>query len=290
MHRRILNLKRKFRRNKKKVFITTFMFFCCIVGGIVGFSYFFTEGSFGGNGTTKVPSFAPKVNGSYNMSQTIELDKTITNGKNLAPGAIGRFKVDIDFSEVGTDAYYKVYFDRANIPNNIHFYVDENLSKELSLVEGVQLEGNSNKIAEHYIYWTWIYNDTPEGNANDNLYMDKEITLPFSAYVSQKIEGHQILVNDYEKPTGRINLSNSQSGSFNMTFNFSNASSQNYSVYFNKEDMPNGFHLYSDSAYQNEITSLLNIYDGENNNTTKTIYWKLDSGVANNLKLYYIVY
>ena len=75
-----------------------------------------------------------------------------------------------------------------------------------------------------------------------------------------------------------------------MTFNFSNASSQNYSVYFNKEDMPNGFHLYSDSAYQNEITSLLNIYDGENNNTTKTIYWKLDSGVANNLKLYYIVY
>lgn len=61
-------------------------------------------------------------------------------------------------------------------------------------------------------------------------------------------------------------------------------------VLFNKEEMPSGFHLYSDSSYQNEITSLLNIYDGEHNNVTKTVYWKLDSGVANNLNLYYIVY
>ncbi len=75
-----------------------------------------------------------------------------------------------------------------------------------------------------------------------------------------------------------------------MSFDFTNASSQNYNVYFNKKEMPSGFHLYSDSSYQNEITSLLNIYDGEHNNVTKTVYWKLDSGVANNLNLYYIVY
>lgn len=42
---------------------------------------------------------------------------------------------------------------------------------------------------------------------NDSLYMNSEITLPFTAYVSQNVDKHTIIVNEYEKPTGRVNLS-----------------------------------------------------------------------------------
>ena len=287
MHRKILNLKRKIRKNKRKISVTSFVIFACIVVGTIGFSYYFIKGEFVGTATVTIPSFAPKVNGSESMSQTIDLKTTITNNKNLAPGAIGSFKIDIDFSKVSKDSYYKVYLDRTNIPNNIHFYIDKNLTTELTSIEGVELEDNSNKLAEHYIYWTWIYNDNPESNENDSLYMGQEINLPFFSYLSQKVEKNTIIVNGYEKPTGRVNI-NGQSGSFDMSLNFANIStSTNYKIYF--DDIPSNVHLYSDSSHQNEITSINDFYNGENQSVNKTIYWKTADMANVNASIYYIV-
>ena len=278
----------------KLIGVITTCFIICgvfIYGILTGsFAYYFTSGNFTGSSVINIPAFGPKVNSSTNVNQSIDLATTIINNKNLAPGAVGKFKIDIDFTDVGTNAYYNVSFDRTDIPNNIHFYVDSELTKELTNIDGVQYKTYNNKLAEHYIYWSWLYVDTPEGNANDNLYMNQEIILPFTAHISQRIEGHTIKVNEIEKPTGRVNL-NGTSGSFDFNIDFSNISTaKNYKIYFNKENNENNLHLYSDSEYQNEITSIDVNYDGTNNEVNKTIYWRLDGEEINNLSIYYVVY
>lgn len=288
MHRKILNLKRKIRRNKKKISAATFVIFCCIVIAGIGLSFYLTQGNFAGSSSVEIPGFAPKVNGSDDMSQEITLTDTITNGKRLAPGAIGKFKIDIDFSNVGYDSNYNITFDRTNIPNNIHFYVDKELTKEITNIEGIQLKDYDNKEAEHYIYWKWIYNNTPESNENDSQYMNQEITLPFTVQIIQRIERNTLIVNEYERPTGRIYLSGT-SGSFDIDVDFKNISTQtNYKLYFTKDN--SNLHLYSDSEYQNEITSIDSSYDEINREITKTIYWRLDTDPTDNLSVYYIIY
>lgn len=285
---KLLKFKRKFRRNKRQIYITSFVLFACIVVAGVGLSFYYTNGDYNGSTRVNISTYAPKVNGDTSMNQTINLSNTITNNKRLAPGAVGKFKVDINLSDVNSNSYYKVYFDRTNIPNNIHFYVDKDLSSELFSIEGVQLLDNSNKTAEHYIYWTWEYSDTPESNENDSLYMNQEINLPFIAYVSQNIEKHTIIVNDVEKPTGRINISGTQ-GSFNMNLDFSNITApKNYKIYFNSDDVSSGLHFYTDSSYQNEITNINGTYNGSTNPINNTIYWKYDGGSLNT-SLYYVV-
>ena len=284
-HNFLLNRDRK----RKKLIKSSIVVSCLVVCAIlikVGLSYYVTSGNFNGSATVTVLGFSPKVNNSTNISQTIDLSSTITNNKNLAPGAQGKFKVDIDFSNVESDVNYKIYFDRSNIPSNIHFYVDEDYTDELTTIDGVQLKDYNDKIAEHNIYWSWNYVNTPESNANDQLYMNKNITLPFVTEINQKITKRTIIVNGYERPTGKVYLNGTQ-GYFNLQIDFSNVSPINYKIYFNKKELSNNIHLYSDSSYTNEINNILDYYDGINKITTKTIYWKSDSTISNDL--YYIV-
>ena len=288
MHRRVLNFKRKLYKNKNKLLLVIFVLFCCVVVGKIGFSYYLTRGDFGSSASITVPGFAPKVNASYDLNQNIDLATTITNNKNLAPGAVGKFKIDIDFSKVDSNSSYRLYFDRSNIPKNIHFYVDQDLTDEISDIYGVQLSDYYNKSAEHYIYWTWIYSDTPESNSNDSLYMNTNIVLPFGVDIIQRIENNTFVVNDYERPTGRVHLEGN-SGSIDFNFDFENISTaSNYNIYFDKENKDGVLHLYSDSSFQNEIASLPVYYDGENTLVTSSVYWRLDDSSSTNL--YYIVY
>ena len=60
------------------------------------FAYFVTTGNFSGVSTLTTIKFGPKVNDSTNVNQNINLASTITNNKNLAPGAVGKFKIDIE--------------------------------------------------------------------------------------------------------------------------------------------------------------------------------------------------
>ena len=277
--------------DKKKIrkkYIIYSLVFLFLVSSCLTFciSYYYTDGSASGTSSIHIPEFAPKVNGSSDNYQTINLASTIDNGKSLAPGARGKFKIDIDFTYVETDAYYRVTFDRTNIPNNIHFYVDENLTTELDEFEGIEYSGYGDRLAEHYIYWQWIYSNDPDSNQNDNLYMGQEIDLPFEAYISQRIDDGAIIVNDLEKPTGRIFLSGTE-GSFNVELDFSNVSLINYVINFTKGDVP--IHFYSDSSYTTEITNVHGIFDDSDNNTyqVETIYWRSDISLSNSF--YYVV-
>lgn len=286
---------RRYRRspiNNKIVYIISFIFL--IVLSSLGYAYFTTTGSFSAKATLDTIVFAPKVNGSYNIFQTINLADTITNGKNLAPGAEGKFKVDIDFTQVGTNVYYKVYNASTNIPNNLKFYVDENRTTEFNNISGTELKDNQNRLAEHYVYWKWVYDDSADSNLNDSLFMNQDIPVTFKTIVSQVVESNNIIVNNYEKPTGRINLVDTHignnTGSFNITLDLTNVPANGkYRVYFNNKELSNNLHLYSDSGYQNEISYIQGTYDGVNKDVTNTIYWVLDNDNVSTLNsgLYY---
>ena len=262
------------------------------------FSYYYTSGNLATvSYNINIPNFAPKVNGSYNLSQSIDLSSTITNNKNLAPGAEGKFKIDIDLSEVETDVYYRISYDRTNIPNNLHFYVDEEFTSELNYINGVEVTSNTNRVVEHYIYWRWILDNSETSNQNDSLYMGQSISVPFTTIVSQQIEEHATIINNYEIVTGRVNLiethTGSNLGSFSIDLDLTGLTpSHDYYIYFGKNELSSNLHLYSDSSYQNEINNISVIYDGENTNVTKTIYWRLDNDNISTLSdgLYYIFY
>ena len=169
-----------------------------------------------------------------------------------------------------------INFDNTDLPENLHFYVDENFTSELTTIEGVQYLDDYNKVAEHYIYWKWDYLNNETANSNDNLFMDKEIIVPFEVRISARVNKNTILVNGIEKPTGRVNLIN--------------LSRTNYKIHFNISDISNNLHLYSDSSFVNEITDISDIYDGVNNEVTKTIYYRFDESLNPLTRLYYIVY
>ena len=76
MHRRFLNLRRNLYKNKKKISLTIFMVFCCIVVGKLGFSYFYTSGSFRGETEVNTLGFSPIVNNSTQRNQSVNL-KTV---------------------------------------------------------------------------------------------------------------------------------------------------------------------------------------------------------------------
>ena len=274
---------------RKNIIIILFLTLVLTISFPYCYSYFTTSGRFSVTDNIKILKFIPKVNNSVNLNQEIDLSTTITNEKNLSPGAEGKFKIDIDLSDVEYDSYYKVYLDNSNIPQNLHFYVDENYTSELTFIEGVQYLDNVDKLAEHFIYWKWDYVNSDAANSNDNLFMNKEITVPFKVDVISRVNQNTILVNDIEKPTGRILLVG-QEGSFNLKLDFKNLLSTNYKIHFNLNDVPNKLHLYSDSSYTNEITDISDFYDGVNKTITKTIYYRFEGPLDTFTMLYYIIY
>ena len=292
---------KEFMKSKKysriKVSIIFVMLLFTVSLGTSCFSYFFTNGGFSSNNReVTISAFNPLVNTISSNNQTITLSDTITNNSNLAPGAEGYFKVDIDFSDVGTDSYYKLSYDRTGIPNNVKFYVDEDYTTELDFLEGVTYKDYGDQIAEHYVYWKWIVDNSADSNANDSLYMGQEIDVEFTAYISQIVDGHTVVVNDIERPTGRINIRNTHTGNnkgaFNIKLDFSNVpTNSQYRIYFSEKELSDNLYIYSDSTYLNEINYIQGTYDGINSEVTHTVYWNLQTGNISTLSsgLYYVV-
>lgn len=277
-------------RFNKKLIIAICLIFAFAILIPIGYAYFFVTGEFEGSYYVHLPGFDPKINGNgIDEYQSIDLSDTITNGKSMAPGAVGKFNMNLNFSDVYTDAYYKIVFNRVDVPDNIHFYIDAELTKEIDYIEGVQLASNPNKIAENIIYWTWLYVDSVEANQNDSLYMKEEISFTANIHISQTFDEYDmVMVNEFQNPTGRISL-NGNSGSFNMKLDFSRISgSTSYNVFFDKETVGD-VHLYSDSEYHNEVTSLSGTFDGTNKVITTPLYWRCE-GTCSSGGLYYIVY
>jgi hypothetical protein len=254
------------------------------------YSYFVAKGTItSSSDSVEVFGFGPRVNVSHDRIQYIDLASTITNNKTLAPGAEGKFKIIFEFDTSDFSEYYKLYIGDADLPDNLHFYVDKDYTTEFNKFEGVY--HNESYIGEipHMIYWKWDYVDSEEANANDNLYMNKDITVPFIVDVSQRVDNRTVYVNSYEVQTGDY-LMIGKTGSIDISLKFSNLNPTNYIVYLDKNEGASNAHFYSDSAYTNEITSISGYYNGTNNIVKKTIYWKTDDSYNAYGMGYYAVY
>lgn len=147
---------------------------------------FYTVGQFKASTNIHVPEFAPIVNGKSEISQSIDLVSTITNSKSLAPGAVGNFDINIDFTNVQSAADYVINIDKTNLPNNMHFYSDESLQSEINSLNGTYSNSNTSLLINNTIYWCWEYKNDETSNTNDNLYMNKSISLPVTVTILQK--------------------------------------------------------------------------------------------------------
>lgn len=67
-------------------------------------------------------------------------------------------------------------------------YSDSNCTIQYTIISSSHLENDSNAVKKHSIYWKWEYKDDSVSNANDNLYKDKDLTIPITVKFSQ-IEG-----------------------------------------------------------------------------------------------------
>lgn len=277
--------------SKKNIIFVSLLICCLTISFSFCYSYFTSKGTFVASAYHKIIWFNPVVNSSFDRSQSINLASTITNNKTLAPGAEGKFKIDVHLGYIDLDTYYKLSYDRTSVPENLHFYVDEEYKSELTTIEGIQYQDYHDNLEpfEHFIYWKWDYVDSEEANANDNLYMGKDITVTFNVDVSQHIENRTIIANNREKQVNKM-LIVGNNKSLSVKLNFQNLNPTNYRIHFEKSDEISNVHFYSDSSYRNEIKSVSGYYDGTNDEVTRTIYWKTDDDRRITGVVYYTVY
>jgi hypothetical protein len=276
----------------KKVIIIAFIVLIGVILIPIGYAYYVTSCRVELDEVLYRPSFDPYVEHSYD---TNSLANTITNDYSyLAPGAEGQFRVDVDFDGVGANAYYKIQVaESAVMPENLHLYVNKERTQELDAIEGVYLSSiEGPRSADHIIYWKWNTVDTPEANENDNEFMNSYISIPIEVYVAESLQEKELVkVNDLENPTGVFRI-DTLSGSFNVKLDFSRFnSSKSYAVYFDGSGIGD-IHLYTDSGYQHEITSLSGTFNGSNSIINTPIYWRCEGtcDTYDNGGLYYIVY
>ena len=276
--------------SRKNIIFVSLLICCLTISFSFCYSYLVAKGNItSSSDRVTVAGFGPRVNSSHNRTQYIDLASTITNNKTLAPGAEGKFILKFEFDTSDFSEYYKLYIGEADLPNNLHFYVDKDCTSEFNKFEGVYHNEDLIETIPHIIYWKWNYVDSEEANANDNLYMNKDIIVPFKVDVSQRVNNRTVFVNSYEVQTGDY-LMIGKTGSIDLSLNFSNLNPTNYIIYLDKEEGASNAHFYSDSAYTNEITSISGYYNGTNNIVNKTIYWKTDDSSKVYGMGYYAVY
>lgn len=283
-----------FNKCKKSKVIIALSILSLLSFGSMCYCYLYSTAYITGNDYINITIFAPKVNDSSSVTQDIDIVNTIVNNKSFGPGAEGVFKIDVDLNDNVGKSYYKVSLDRTNLPNNLKFYVDSEYRTEFDCIKGIQLSSNEDKLAEHYIYWRWISVDDVDSNANDSLYINQEIVVPITIYVSQKIEGNTVLVNNIEKQTGRIDIKSTNDGNnkgmFTISLDFSNiAGNKDYRIHFG--ELSTNLHFYSDPSFQNEISFVEGIFNGTNSVEDINVYWKLENDNISTLNdgLYYAV-
>lgn len=182
----MMKIRKIINEHKIKLVFAVFTIFICIFSLDISFSRFYTEGTFSASTTIYFMSFAPIVNDNGEFTQTMNLSNTITNNKELGPGASGQFNIKIDFSKIDPSVDYVIDVDRTYLPNNLKFYTDSGYSTSFSTITDTHLKDNPNDTVTYTIYWKWEYKTDAASNANDSLFMNSEINLPFSVSFYQK--------------------------------------------------------------------------------------------------------
>lgn len=140
-----------------------------------------------GTVTGKSKAFSFDVYHQSEKFTEINLYDTINvhNGKDgvINPGDSGEFTLTIigTGSEVNLD--YSIVFTSSNTPSNMHFYLDENKTNEITIsnytINGT-INVGSDMTKTHTIYWQWPY-DSGTNNIDDINYAGKAFTINVSA-------------------------------------------------------------------------------------------------------------
>lgn len=137
-----------------------------------------------------VAKFQPKLNGNANLSQSIDLADTITTNNYsddlVVPGTNGDIVLTLDFSDVDVSTDYVISVDTTDLPTNLNFYSDSSYTTILSTINGTYTIEDSKTHTLH-IYWKWDYLTDSASNENDNLYMNRNLSVPVTVTVSQKV-------------------------------------------------------------------------------------------------------
>lgn len=145
-----------------------------------------------GNENINVANFGIKLNNSTNLSQTIDLNTTITennySNNYLMPGTNGVITLVLDFTDVDVSTDYSISFGVLNLPTNLKFYTDSNHTNLFTSYNGTYLVNGTNSYT-YSIYWLWEYRTDDTSNTNDNLYMNQNLSVPVIVTASQKIGG-----------------------------------------------------------------------------------------------------
>lgn len=149
----------------------------------------FINGKNGGN-TLNVADFRPKLNGSTNLSQSIDLASTITTNNysdNLvAPGTNGDIVLTLDFSNVDVTTDYVISVGTTDLPTNLILYSDSSYTTVLTSISDTFQIGGSTTHVKH-IYWKWEYLTDASSNTNDNLYMNHSLSVPVTVTTTQRV-------------------------------------------------------------------------------------------------------
>lgn len=174
--------------------------FLALMSAIFGFtsillgtiSYYGT--TINGTITGKAKAFSFDVYHKSEKFTEINLYNTIENpsGKEgiINPGDSGDFTLTIvgTGSEVNID--YSIVFTSSNTPSNMHFYLDENKTEEIT-ISSYTLNGTINVGSDmtktYTIYWDWPY-DSGLNNTEDINYAGTSFTINVSASGKQIYE------------------------------------------------------------------------------------------------------
>lgn len=139
-----------------------------------------------------VSKFQPKLNGSTNLTQSIDLANTITannySDNLVAPGTTGDIQLILDFANVDVSTDYNINLGTYDLPTNLKLYSDASFTTEFTSISGTFLINNTTTHT-HHIYWKWEYATDAASNTNDNLYMNRNLSVPVIVTTSQKIGG-----------------------------------------------------------------------------------------------------
>lgn len=143
-----------------------------------------------GSKNLDVAKFQPKLNGSTNLSQSIDLADTITTNNYsdalVAPGTNGDIVLTLDFSDVDVSTNYVISVGTTDLPTNLSLYSDSSYTTAFSTINGTYTIGGSTTHTQH-IYWKWDYLTDSASNTNDNLYMNHNLSVPVNVTASQKV-------------------------------------------------------------------------------------------------------
>ena len=139
-----------------------------------------------------IAKFQIKLNGSTNLEQSINLQDTITannySDNYVVPGTTGDIQLVLDFTDVDVSVDYTINLGNCDLPTNLKLYSDASFTIEFTSINGTFLINNTTTHT-HHIYWKWEFATDTASNTNDNLYMNRNLSVPVMVTTSQKIEG-----------------------------------------------------------------------------------------------------